>query len=52
MQAGTPDLSHLEKEFAKVAKSYSVKKRISYGAWREFGVPPEVLKKAGITRSA
>ena len=23
---------------------------ISYGAWREFGVPPEVLKKAGITR--
>ena len=52
MQAGTPDLSHLEKEFAKVAKSYSAKKRISYGAWREFGIPPEVLKKAGITRAA
>ena len=52
MQAGTPDLSHLEKEFAKVAKSYSAKKRISYGAWREFGVPPDVLKKAGITRAA
>ena len=43
-------LGDLEKEFAKVAKSYSAKKRISYGAWREFGVPPEVLKKAGITR--
>lgn len=52
MQAGTPDLSSLEKEFVKVAKSYSAKKRISYGAWREFGVPPETLKKAGITRSA
>ena len=50
MQAGTPDLSGLEKEFVKVAKSYSTKKRISYGAWREFGVPPEALKKAGITR--
>jgi hypothetical protein len=42
----------LEKEFVKVAKSYSAKKRISYGAWREFGVPPEALKKAGISRSA
>jgi hypothetical protein len=52
MQAGTPDLSQLEKEFAKVAKSYSGKKRISYGAWREFGVPSDVLKKAGITRGA
>jgi hypothetical protein len=52
MQAGTPDLGDLEKEFAKVAKDYSAKKRISYGAWREFGVPPEVLKKAGITRGA
>lgn len=51
MQAGAPDLSELEKEFAKVAKAYSAKKHISYGAWREFGVPPEVLKKAGITRA-
>ena len=50
MQAGAPDLGNLEKEFSKVAKSYSQKKKISYGAWREFGVPPEVLKKAGITR--
>ena len=50
MQAGTPDLSGLEKEFVRVAKAYSEKKGISYGAWREFGVPPEVLKKAGITR--
>src|SRR3954469_12758036 len=51
MQAGTPDLSGLEKEFVRVAKAYSAKKKISYGAWREFGVPSETLKKAGITRS-
>ena len=50
MQAGTPDLSGLEKEFVKVARTYSAKKKISYGAWREFGVPADVLKKAGITR--
>src|SRR6266516_7820108 len=50
MQAGAPDLSGLEKDFVTVAKSYSTKKGISYGAWREFGVPPETLKKAGISR--
>jgi hypothetical protein len=52
MQAGAPDLSALEKDFVKVAKSYAQRKQISYGAWREFGVSPEVLKKAGITRGA
>jgi hypothetical protein len=52
MQAGAPDLTGLEKDFVKVAKSYSAKKGISYGAWREFGVPPETLKKAGITRKS
>jgi hypothetical protein len=52
MQAGTPDISGLEKEFVKVAREYSAKKRISYGAWREFGVSPEALKKAGISRTA
>jgi hypothetical protein len=46
------DISALEKEFVKVAKPYSARKGISYGAWREFGVSPEVLKKAGITRGA
>jgi transposase len=52
MQAGTPDLSALEKEFVKVAKAYGAKKGVSYGAWREFGVSPDVLKKAGITRGS
>jgi len=52
MQAGTPDISGLERDFVKVAKEYSAKKHISYGAWREFGVSPEALKKAGISRGA
>ena len=52
MAAGAPDLSALEKDFVKVAKSYGQRKGITYGAWREFGVPPEVLKKASITRAA
>lgn len=52
MQAGKPDLGGLEKDFVRVAKPYSARKGISYGAWREFGVSPEVLKKAGITRGS
>jgi hypothetical protein len=52
MSAGGPDLTALEKEFVRSAKGYSQRKGISYGAWREFGVPPEVLRKAGISRGA
>jgi hypothetical protein len=46
------DLSALERDFAKVAKDYSQRKGISYAAWRELGVPPDVLKKAGIGRGS
>jgi hypothetical protein len=52
MQAGGPDMSALEKEFVRSAKGYSERKGITYGAWREFGVPAEVLRKAGISRGA
>ena len=48
---GKVDLSSLEREFAKVAKAYSERKGISYAAWREAGVPAEVLKRAGISRA-
>jgi hypothetical protein len=51
-QGGGGDVATVEREFVKVAKAYSERKGISYGAWREFGVAPEVLKKAGITRGA
>lgn len=44
------DISDLEREFVKAAKGYAERKGISYGAWREFGVPAAILKQAGITR--
>ena len=38
----------VEKGFVENAASYSERKGITYGAWREAGVPAAVLKKAGI----
>ena len=51
LQAGV-DLSGLEADFVAVAKGYSERKGISYAAWREVGVEPAVLKKAGVSRSS
>lgn len=48
----TVDISALETEFTGVVKGYSERKGISYAAWREVGVPAEVLKAAGISRSS
>ena len=45
------DLSDLEAEFVRSARSYSERKGISYAAWRAIGVSPAILKKAGISRS-
>jgi hypothetical protein len=45
------DLSGLEKQFIRVAKSYSARKGISYGTWRDSGVSAAVLQKAGVTRT-
>jgi hypothetical protein len=50
--SGMVDLSGVEAEFVKAAKGYGERKGISYAAWRELGVTPEVLKKAGIGRGA
>jgi hypothetical protein len=44
------DLSELEAAFIEAAKSYGERKGISYEVWREAGVEPAVLKKAGISR--
>ncbi len=46
------DMEALETEFVKVAAAYSKAKNISYAAWREIGVDPAVLKRAGIGRGA
>ena len=48
----TVDMSALEKDFIKVARTYSERQGISYTAWRKVGVEPRVLKAAGIPRSA
>lgn len=44
------DVPALERAFVKVAKGYGDRKGISYSAWREVGVAPEVLRRADITR--
>jgi len=45
------DVKALESAFVKVAKTFGENRGISYGAWRESGVPTEVLKRAGIART-
>ena len=44
------DLEGLEAGFVAAAGPYSLRKGISYDAWREVGVEPRVLKAAGIGR--
>ena len=46
------DLGDLEELFVAVAKRYSERKGISYQAWRTIGVAPDVLRRAGIPRTA
>ncbi|HZT64241.1 MAG TPA: hypothetical protein VFA11_00485 [Acidimicrobiales bacterium] len=46
------DLTALEEEFVKAAKPYSERKGISYSVWREIGVDPSVLRRAGIGRGS
>ncbi|MDQ3351339.1 MAG: hypothetical protein M3501_05175, partial [Actinomycetota bacterium] len=45
------DLSDVEEKFVQVAKEYGERQGISYSSWREVGVQPNVLKRAGISRS-
>jgi hypothetical protein len=45
------DVSSLEKQFIKVARSYADRLGISYAAWRQVGVDPEVLERCGIVRN-
>ena len=45
------DLTGLEKEFVKVAKTYARRNGIGYNAFRELGVSAEVLKRAGVGRT-
>ena len=42
------DVDSLEAGFIENVAPYSQRKGVSYTAWREFGVPATVLRKAGI----
>lgn len=45
------DLDALEAGFVEYANSYSLRKGITWPAWREAGVSAEVLKAAGVKRT-
>ena len=44
------DLAELEEAFVAAAEPYGRRKGITYSAWREAGVDPAVLRRAGIRR--
>jgi hypothetical protein len=44
------DFAKLENQFVKIAAVYSQRNGITYSAWQEMGVQPNVLKRAGINR--
>lgn len=46
------DITDAEALFVEHARSYAGRKGIQYSTWRQFGVPADVLSKAGITRSS
>ena len=48
--ADEPDMTAVENGFIAHASSYGQRKGISYATWREFGVPAELLGRAGIAR--
>ncbi|MFN8018688.1 MAG: hypothetical protein U0P45_11255 [Acidimicrobiales bacterium] len=48
----TVDLAALEQDFIASAAGYAKRKGISYSAFRAVGVPPAVLRSAGISRGA
>ena len=49
--ADSQDFSEVENGFVDAALPYSTRKGISYSAWREAGVPAEVLRRAGVPRT-
>jgi hypothetical protein len=44
------NLQELEDAFVSSAEPYGRRKGITYGAWREAGIDPSVLRRAGIRR--
>lgn len=48
----TVDMTELEEAFVAAAAGYSERKKIGYAAFRSVGVRPDVLRRAGISRSS
>lgn len=51
LEAGSTEersLEDLQADFVKIAAAWSEKRGVSWKAWREFGVPPSVLREAGL----
>jgi hypothetical protein len=46
----TVDLQALEDDFVAAAAPYGARKGITYAAWRQLGVDPGVLRRAGVRR--
>lgn len=46
-----PDMEALQDAFVDAVREYSERKGITYHAWREAGVPADVLKQAGVKRT-
>ncbi len=44
------NMNEIEARFVKIAAAYSKRNNITYTAWREIGVDPNVLRKAGINK--
>lgn len=44
----TTSITELEEAFVKVAKDYADRRGISRQAFREYGIPADVLKRAGV----
>jgi len=49
--SGGEDIKSLEAAFVKIAKRFGENRGIGYGAWRDAGVPAQVLKRAGVART-
>ena len=45
------ELEELTEAFVEVAAEYSESQGITYGTWRDNGVPADVLKRAGVKRT-
>jgi hypothetical protein len=45
-------LAVLERAFVQDAKHFSDRRGVSYAAWRDVGVPVDVLERAGISETA